>query len=204
MEAITGTLAFAAVFLFAIHLMLILLLPPFLYLTVAYFTVSRARRVSWVAASAGAALFATIPFFAWQWQRSHYRQEAEAIQSRIAEARPSEQSKDLPAILLIRDQSFSWHLSTNPGELGCFERIFADNDRSIVALDTKQRFPRASLPQRYLELDSDDRRHSPFGDRKRTRGRGPYELWLWSGRERKLIDVYFMGGDGLSSALLRN
>jgi hypothetical protein len=148
------------------------------------------KHILWVV-PLGIALLAA-PFIAWHKHRKTYQNQADAIVSRINAAPKLGQIKNPPSTILVRGHPFP---EMDFGKPNCFPTLLLQhNDSTIREWNHPERLH--PLPDRYLEFDVDEQRKSPFGDRLRTGHRGPYELWLIERNQRKLVNVFFIQGDG--------
>ena len=177
----------------------VLVAPLLMYIALAFGAGWFARRWGRIAAFGVAAALLSplilIPALRWQHRITTYRAEAQTIQQRIAATPRLIRAQDPPKAILVRDYAFSGLDIVRPG---CFESLYFKEREAIWKWDSKRGSVPSSLPDRYLEFDTVDSNRSDFGKRTKTGSRGPYELWLVEGKQRRLVDVFFIADDGRS------
>ena len=194
---------FSGISLYVLSFMAIglaLVSPVLIYAGLAFWAGRLARRWSRYAAFGVSALLLSplilLPTIHWQRQRTAYGVKSKAIQQRIALTPKLLQVENPPGAILVHDYAFP---ELNFGKLGCFESLYSKEGAASFQWDSKRGWIQATLPDRFMEFDTDDKGRSDFGNRERTHRRGPYELWIVEGQQRRLVDVFFMAGDGLTA-----
>lgn len=195
----TLLLLIALAVLWAVFLVVVgtlLFLPTAIFAAVALGSTVAVSRWSKPIAGALCLVFVTGPFLAWANVRQSYRLETTVIAQRIGNAERLGRMGDAPDAILVRDYPFPESDFSRPG---CFPKLFIRSGERAFQWEPTHGFSKsAALPTRYLEFILDDDARSPFGDRSRTGRRGPHELWLVEGANRKLVDVLMIEDDGHS------
>ncbi len=129
------------------------------------------------------------------YMRQDYRNLSEVINQEIEQTPRLVTVNNSPDSILVHGYNIP---ETVFGTKGCFTKLYGNSGRGVYYFDRERGWQAGKLPDRYLELDVNDRSASTLGDRTKTGRRGPYELWLHEGNTRQLIDVLFIEGDGRS------
>jgi len=141
-------------------------------------------------------LMLALPVLAWTLHRHNYRMRADAIVARIRKAPKLGPLRDPPDVLLSRGFAVPEYEFFGPN---CFPNLFEDFHGKIQRWGPSPAgWHSEPLPSRYLEFDQVANGPSAFGDRRKTGGRGPYDLWLVENGRKRLVDVFFLTGDGQS------